>query len=563
MLKGVAFLVLIAALFLIANRGAYKGYFGDDEFDNLSLTRAVTSQDIISGLLTPRYYSNNFRPVSQLLYRALGATAGLSFVPYVAAIHFLHLANVVIFWLVVRRLGLPPGAMIAATLFFAFHMAVFDVYWRPAYVHDLLCGTFCLLSLLFWLEDRWIVSLICFWLAYRSKEIAVMLPFALAGYEWLFGKRRWLRLIPFGAIALWFGSRGMLFASSTTTVYSLHFDVPSLFETILFYSSRLMLVPYAGPVALIVLAAIATVMNDRRIWFGILTCSALIAPMLLLPERMSGAYLYVPLIGLAIAVGALALHRRAAWVVAALFVLWIPWNYVNLRWLRREALSQVDDRRTYISTLSGLLHDDPQLNSFLYYDAPLLPWGVSAAARWLHPGAKVIIARVDEPAARTVLAQPDVAILYWNRIARRLETFVRTPATRDASYIQMSPTIPAWQLGDGWFADDGAFRWTEPHATARLFRPEHADEFEVIFNVSALYITKLKHAHIEVSINGRRVGGADFDHSAIQPVRWKLEPAPAGTVEVTFETSPPYPDERPRGSAIFAFGFLPKPEPQR
>src|SRR5437879_2967893 len=83
-----------------------------------------------------------------------------------------------------------------------------------------------------------------------------------------------------------------------------------------------------------------------------------------------------------------------------------PWNYVNLRWLRREALSQVDDRRTYVSTLSGLLRDDPQLNSFLYYEAPLLPWGVSAAARWLHPGAKVIVARADDPAARKVLAQP-------------------------------------------------------------------------------------------------------------------------------------------------------------
>ena len=123
--------------------------------------------------------------------------------------------------------------------------------------------------------------------------------------------------------------------------------------------------------------------------------------------------------------------------------------------------------------------------------------------------------------------------------------------------------MPVWQLGAGWFPNEGAFRWTEPHASARLFRPERAEEFEVIVNVSARYITTLKHAHLEVSINGRRVGGADFDHSAIQPVRWKLEPAPSGTVEVTLDTSPAYPDERPRGSAIFAFGFLPKPEAPR
>ena len=66
--------VIIAALFLIANRAAYQGYFGDDEFDNLALTRAIGPGEAVTGLLWPRYYENNFRPVGHLFYRALAGT---------------------------------------------------------------------------------------------------------------------------------------------------------------------------------------------------------------------------------------------------------------------------------------------------------------------------------------------------------------------------------------------------------------------------------------------------------------------------------------------------------
>jgi hypothetical protein len=125
----------------------------------------------------------------------------------------LHLVNVALLWLILRRLQLPFWASAAALVFFAFHMAVFDIYWRPMYVYDLLCGTFCLLTVLFWLDDRWVLSLLFFWLAYRSKEIAVMLPVALAAYELLLGQRRWLRLAPFFAISIWFGMQGFFLAT--------------------------------------------------------------------------------------------------------------------------------------------------------------------------------------------------------------------------------------------------------------------------------------------------------------------------------------------------------------
>ena len=71
--------------------------------------------------------------------------------------------------------ALSKASAALATFFFAFHMALFDALWKPMYVFDLLCATFCLAAMLLWTGGRWVLSFACFWLAYKSKELAVML----------------------------------------------------------------------------------------------------------------------------------------------------------------------------------------------------------------------------------------------------------------------------------------------------------------------------------------------------------------------------------------------------
>jgi hypothetical protein len=309
---------------------------------------------------------------------------------------------------------------------------------------------------------------------------------------------------------------------------------------------------------LLVPVLIALLTRDRVLWFGLIAFAALLTPMLLLSERLSGAYLYVPLIGLTIATGAIAARPRAAFAVAAVLLLWIPWDYVNLRRQRREALSQVDDRRSYVGTLSDLVHSQPRLTSFLYLDGPFLESGALGAIRWLHPGVDILMAREDGADRGKILAQPELAVLYWNRMAHRLEPAVRTPATPDAAFIDIGSRLPVWQLGDGWFPADGAYGWTRPHATARLLRPAAATEFELTVNIGQQYLDRIHRSHVEVALNGQKIGGADFDRLGYQTVRWKLDPARSGPTEVTFETSPPYAAADPLGSAICSFGFLPR-----
>src|SRR3954453_11560504 len=139
---GLLLFAAFAALFLLANSGAYRGYFQDDEIDNLSWTPYLSPLDFLKGVVTPQFQANNFRPVGHYYFHAVEEVAGLEFPAYVAVLHALHLFNVWLLWLLTRRLGASPVAAAMACLFFGLHMALFDDFWKPMYVFDVLCATF-------------------------------------------------------------------------------------------------------------------------------------------------------------------------------------------------------------------------------------------------------------------------------------------------------------------------------------------------------------------------------------------------------------------------------------
>ena len=128
---GLLLFLVAALLFVIANRGAYQGYFQDDEFDNLSFAPRVAVSDYARTLLTPRFIPGNFRPVGHAYFGGMGRVFGLDFPKYVWPLHLIHFLNVWLVWLLLRRLGGAPYAAGAGALLFAFHMAAFDVFWKP------------------------------------------------------------------------------------------------------------------------------------------------------------------------------------------------------------------------------------------------------------------------------------------------------------------------------------------------------------------------------------------------------------------------------------------------
>src|SRR5436190_3072930 len=335
--SGLILFALLAALFLIVNRGAYTGYFQDDEIDNLSWTPYLSSLDFLQGALTPRFQPNNFRPVGHYYFHAAEKLFGLDFPKYVAVIHAIHLLNVWLLWLLARRLGAKPFAASAACAFFAFHMALFDNFWKPMYVFDVLCAMFCLFSLLCYAQGRWVVSFAAFWMAYKSKELAVMLPMILTCYEIWFGHRRWKPLAPFFLASLCFGIQSILLNPNHDNDYTFRLTAAALAKTSAFYASRVFLVPYLG----FVVPLFALVARNRRAWFGLAMMGLLFSPLLFLPGRIFSAYCYVPFTGLSIAFTGLA-ESAAPPVIAAFLLLWLPIDLQELRLRRRDTLARDD-----------------------------------------------------------------------------------------------------------------------------------------------------------------------------------------------------------------------------
>lgn len=404
--KPAVFFLIAAALFLVANRAGYNGYFMDDDLNTLSWAKNGDVATFLSWLLSPRFHPENFRPVGAFYYRILGGLFGMTYPPYVAALHVIHFCNVMMLYLILRRLKFPPLASAAGALFFMFQVATLDIYWKPMYVFDLLCGTFCLATLLLYIRGNWILGLATFWLAYKSKEVAVMLPLALAAFELLQGPKNWKRLIPYFLISLSFGLQGLLLNPNKDNVYALHFTPETIWKTWSYYSSELLFVPY-----LLILAAI--LLRDRRIYSGLITLVVLLFPMLALPGRLFAAYWYVPLIGAAIVIATLAV-RAPRWALASFFVVWFAVNYAMLRPRRKAFLAAADANRIYVAAVSGLAREHPEIQVVGYDSSPteMHEWGIEGAVHiFLGSSAQLYQASSSEFGhART---QAPAAIIHW------------------------------------------------------------------------------------------------------------------------------------------------------
>lgn len=549
---GAALFLAMAILFLLANRAAYKGYFSDDDLDNISWTRDLSLVEYGSALVTPRFFGNNFRPIGHLFYREMSAAFGLDFPKYVWGIHLLHFANVWLVWTLARRFGAGVPAASLGTLLFAFHMAVFDAYWKPMYVFDVLCALFSLASLLLYTHRRWILSFLAFWLAYKSKELAVMLPAVLLLYEIWFGERRWWRLAPFVAVSLTFGLQGILTSPARDNDYALRFTLSALRTSAPFYASKVLFIPYGAAILLL----LALILRDRRVWFGLAVLVLFFVPLLFLPGRIYAAYCYLPLAGMSLMASAAGAR---GWIVplTVFCAAWIPLNMAELRRQRSHALSIADDHRSYVATVAAFARKSPDTRIFVYDSAPLEMrfWGIQGALRQFYRSADIKLQSAED--AQDVPSDAKAALLIWNSGARKLHIVAR----QTVPFVSMDEGTPMWQLGEGWYTLEGGFRWIKPRATARMLRPEGAREFELTVNIGPDFIREIRRTTVRVSVDGVPVGRQEYTRQGWQTIRWPAPPGVPGPVTVEFQVEPEYRasngDPRTFGIPIAAFGFRP------
>ncbi len=404
-----ALIVLFLALFAVLNGRAYRGYFSDDDLDNLAWTSYVGIDTFAEGLIDPKVSPHNFRPAGHIYFWVLGRLAGENFPAYVAVIQALHLANAALLWLLLRRLEIEPRSCWVAVFVWTFHFALFDAVWKPMYIFDVTCGLFCLLTLHAWLRRRWLLAVLCFWCAYKAKEVALFLPAVIALYEFTAGSRRWKPLLPLLAISASFGLQAMLAPKGPETEYTLHFNWDALRKSVPFYFQA------AGGIGMIVL--LLPGLEARRRW-SLAGLLLMLTPLLFLPGRLYTVYLYVPLLA-----GAMAFALPFRWTAAVVLMLglWSVYDYRQLRSQWRAYLPWAAEQRQFITQLGEFSRANPGLNTLIYTSVPpgSNAWGPAGAVHWISRNPTMDVRYEESP----VPAQPPgTAVVHWNRDTRRLTT---------------------------------------------------------------------------------------------------------------------------------------------
>lgn len=550
-----AFFAVIVWLFYVASKGAYKGFFSADDLDNLAWTRQAQLSSFLMGLVTPQFYTTNFRPIGHFYFWALGHLAGLDFRPYVAVLHLLHLVNLGLLWALLGRLAFPWAARAIGVVFFAFHMAVFDAYWKPMYVFDVLCAVFSLLSVLLWIDKRRWLSLLCFWLAYKSKELAVAVPFILVCYEYLLGSFRLRFLVWHLAGAVWFGAQALFSQGGRGGDYGLRLTPLTFWQTLDYYASQVLLVRHAG----FGLALLPVWIRDRRLWWGMAAAALWLGPMLLVPGRRFGAYLYLPLAGLAVAVAAVSERVGWKWMAAPL-ALWLGFNYAEMRSKRRATLAEAEETAAYVYSLADLARNGKDIDTVLIDSAPagLRRWGVEGALRYTFDRDDLTLIYLEDRDHEEPAEGASLAMLSWDGPLKKLYALRRTAALGDAAFIEMTAVTPVWQLTQGWYQRENNYRWTKASATARLQRPAGANDFQVTVNVGPDYIRTVGRATLTVRVDGVILGSRTFTESGWMTEQFAMKSGPEGNVTVEFlvdKTFRPPNDPRVLGMAIASFGF--------
>lgn len=552
----VAGLLLLALLFLAANRPAYKGYFNDDDLDNMSWTMAADGGTFLEGFLTPKYYPWNFRPTGHLLYFALVHTVRLEFPWYLAVVQLLHLVNMVLLYALARRLGAERIPALAACLFFAFHYATFDAFWKPMYVFDTACGTFCLLTLLAYAWDRPWLGVLAFWLAIRSKEVAIMLPAVLALYEFALRERRVARLVPYFAISGWFGIQAMIFNRSRDDDYSLRFNLSALAACARYY---------LGPVLVAVIAAVGVFCRGRRALVTLGGFALLVAPLLFLPGRLYLVYLYVPLLLLSLGVAFVLGRVQPRWIAAGALA-WAFFTYRDLIRYRSVTLEQAGRNRAYVAELARFAAETPLGDHVLIDGLPrgMNLWGAAGALRVLSGNWKLEAGRVESAEDRVRLRDLAAPVLSWKEPERVLQVSRPGPDTGRLPFLDFTHPGVIWQLGKGWYGLEGLFRWCTPVAHVTLERPAGRVKFAVRVQPGPAHLAAHEEIRLEPRLGTVRLGVKSTRKVGPGWMVWDVPDGPPGRVEAELWVSPEYrlsTDPRGLGVPVMAIGFT-REDPQ-
>src|ERR1039458_3512176 len=218
---------VLAAITVLVYFPAMRGGFIWDDGDMVTNNPLVKSAhgllDIWAGTKLTDYH-----PLTYSVFWLEWRCWGMNPAGYHVVNILLHAGNVVLLWLVLRKLRVP-GGWLAALLFGVHPVGVASVAWI-AELKNTLSMWFYLGALWCWLRSEeeegdagfYAGALICFLLALLAKVSVVVLPVLLLLLAWWrhgrVSRRDWARTAPFFVLALALGLFGMTFQNKYTAL---------------------------------------------------------------------------------------------------------------------------------------------------------------------------------------------------------------------------------------------------------------------------------------------------------------------------------------------------------
>ncbi len=261
------------------------------------------------------HYAYNDRPIGFVLERWWFEIFGFNYRPQLLCLLTIHLANLVLGFFLLRRIGASVLATLAALCVFGTLSTTAQTVTYLGAIFDVLCLSFILGSTLAFLSKKpaaAVLSALLFYLALRTKEFAIVLPVLLLAIAY-FEKtlpRLWIHLCIWAVFLIQYALliRRMIPTIPAGNRYTIHADPRTILASFLYYTPLIFhedAHPRRAIVVLALVVALALYAAYRRRGWILWTLSAFaltLLPVTIIPGNRVPFYVYAPAMFLLFAV---------------------------------------------------------------------------------------------------------------------------------------------------------------------------------------------------------------------------------------------------------------------
>ncbi len=260
-----------------------------------------------TGVTILPHFAYNDRPVGFMLERSWFEIFGFDYRPQLLCFLSIHFANLLLGFVLMRRMGAGILATLAALCVFATLSTTAQTVTYLGAIFDVLCLFLMLSSTLVFLSKKpgtALLSALLFFLALRTKEFAIVLPLlllAIAYYEQTL-RRLWIHLSIWAVFLVQYALliRRMIPTMPVSNPYTIHADLRTVLTSFLFFTS-LIFHEEAHPrraavILLLVLAMVAYAFYRRRGWilWNLAAYALTLLPVTIIPGNRAQFYTYAP-----------------------------------------------------------------------------------------------------------------------------------------------------------------------------------------------------------------------------------------------------------------------------